>query len=306
MSQNDLVIDNQSFPATRSDINSALQALGSLNSGASAPATTYASMLWYDTTNNTLKMRSEANDQWISVGYLDQSADAFRIFDDTQVVNASGTQTGLIGDQATATWEAGTSTTESLVSPAKVKAVVQASTPASAFEFVASATAANNASLEFTLDNTTYFTHHFYFDSVIPGPTDALLVVQLSSDGGSTWDTTNTYEYGYNGVEGLNLTHVEGVATSTAFVLSPTGQVGSASTEFGVSGDLVFIGAGTTGRRIRFSGFVISEDRSSYMDGWQVWGQKNDTVNYNAVKFFFDNADLLESGTIKQYGVRHS
>jgi hypothetical protein len=122
MSQNDLVIANQSFPATRADINSALQALGSLNSGSSAPATTYANMLWYDTTNNTLKMRAEANDQWISIGYLDQTADAFRIFDDTQVVNSSGTQTGLIGDQSTSAWQAGTSTTESLVSPAKIKA----------------------------------------------------------------------------------------------------------------------------------------------------------------------------------------
>ena len=74
-------------------------------------------------------MRSEANDQWINVGYLDQSADAFRIFDNTQVVNTSGTQTGLIGDQATAVWEAGTGTTESLVSPAKVKAAVEALTP---------------------------------------------------------------------------------------------------------------------------------------------------------------------------------
>ena len=122
MSQNNLVIDNQSFPTTRADINSALQALGSLNSGSSAPTTTYANMLWYDTSANTLKMRAEANDVWISVGYLDQSDDAFRIFDDTLVVNSSGTQTGLIGDQDTSAWESGTSTTESLVSPAKVKA----------------------------------------------------------------------------------------------------------------------------------------------------------------------------------------
>jgi len=132
MSQNDLVIANQSFPATRADINSALQALGSLNSGSSAPATTYANMLWYDTTNNTLKMRAEANDQWISIGYLDQTADAFRIFDDTQVVNSSGTQTGIIGDQATSAWQAGTSTTESLVSPAKVKGAINSLIPVSA------------------------------------------------------------------------------------------------------------------------------------------------------------------------------
>ena len=51
------------------------------------------------------------------------------LLDDTQVVNSSGTQTGLIGDQATATWEAGTATTESLVSPAKVKAAVEALVP---------------------------------------------------------------------------------------------------------------------------------------------------------------------------------
>ena len=126
MSQHDFEIDNAKARPARDDINAALKALVSLNSGSSAPATTYANMLWYDTTNNTLKMRSEANDQWISVGYLDQSADAFRIFDDTQVVNTSGTQTGLIGDQATATWETGTGTTESLVSPAKVKAAVEA------------------------------------------------------------------------------------------------------------------------------------------------------------------------------------
>jgi hypothetical protein len=86
-------------------------------------------MLWYDTGTNILKMRSEADDAWINVAYLDQTANAFRILDDTQVVNTSGTQTGLIGDQATAAWEAGVATTESLVSPAKVKAAILALTP---------------------------------------------------------------------------------------------------------------------------------------------------------------------------------
>tara|TARA_B110000285_G_C15019063_1_gene560571 strand:+ start:206 stop:853 length:648 start_codon:yes stop_codon:yes gene_type:complete len=124
MSQHDLNIANQTASATRSDINNALVALGSTNSGSSAPTTTYANMMWYDTTANILKIRSEADDAWISIGYLDQSANAFRVFDDTQVTNTSGTQTGLIGDQTTGTWEAGTGTTESLVSPAKVKASI--------------------------------------------------------------------------------------------------------------------------------------------------------------------------------------
>jgi hypothetical protein len=124
MSQHDLDIANQTASSARADINNALKALGSTSSGSSAPSTTYANMLWYDTGSNTLKMRTEADDQWISIGYLDQSSDAFRIFDDTLVVSSGGSQTGLIGDQTTGTWEAGTGTTESLVSPAKVKAAI--------------------------------------------------------------------------------------------------------------------------------------------------------------------------------------
>ena len=129
MSQHDFNIDNQTAPAFRSDLNSALEALGTLSSGATAPSTTFANMLWYDTADNILKMRSEADDAWINVGYLCQSTNKFCILDDTNVVTTSGTQAGLLGDQATSAWEAGTSTTESLVSPAKVKAAIEALVP---------------------------------------------------------------------------------------------------------------------------------------------------------------------------------
>ena len=124
MAQHDYSIANQTAASLRTDLNNVLSAIVSNNSGATAPTDTFANMFWYDTTANILKMRNEADDAWISLGYLDQTADAFRLFDDTQVVNTSGTQTGLLGDQATATWETGTGTTESLVSPAKVKAAI--------------------------------------------------------------------------------------------------------------------------------------------------------------------------------------
>ena len=129
MSQHDLDIANQTASAARADINLALKALGSTNSGSTAPATTYANMLWYDTSANILKIRSEADDAWISIGYLDQAADAFSVFDDTKLVNTSGTQVGLLGDQATATWQGGTGTLQSLVSPANVKAAILALAP---------------------------------------------------------------------------------------------------------------------------------------------------------------------------------
>jgi hypothetical protein len=85
-------------------------------------------MLWYDTNSNILKMRSEADDAWIDLFYLDQSSDESHVLDNTQVVDTSGTQTGLIGDQAEAIWEAGSGTTESLVSPAKLKAAIDSLT----------------------------------------------------------------------------------------------------------------------------------------------------------------------------------
>jgi hypothetical protein len=132
MSQHDLDIANQTASAARADINLSLKALGSTNSGSTAPATTYANMLWYDTSANILKIRSEADDAWISIGYLDQAADAFSVFDDTKLVNTSGTQVGLLGDQATATWQGGTGTLQSLVSPANVKAAILALAPAPA------------------------------------------------------------------------------------------------------------------------------------------------------------------------------
>ena len=77
MSQNDLVIANQGFPAFRSDLNSALQAIATKNSGSSAPSTTYAQMWWYDSSNNILYIRNEDNDAWIKFAELDQTNDKF-------------------------------------------------------------------------------------------------------------------------------------------------------------------------------------------------------------------------------------
>jgi hypothetical protein len=79
MSQHDFNIANQGFPAFRSDLNDALVALASNSSGASAPSTTYANQLWYDDANNLLKMRDEANANWITLGTLDQVAKTFSV-----------------------------------------------------------------------------------------------------------------------------------------------------------------------------------------------------------------------------------
>lgn len=69
-------IANQGFPAFRADLNSALVALVSNNSGTSAPTTTFADQWWYDTTNSILKKRNKDNDAWISVLTFNETTDA--------------------------------------------------------------------------------------------------------------------------------------------------------------------------------------------------------------------------------------
>lgn len=79
MAQHDMNIANQGFPATRADLNNALQALVSNSSGTSAPSTTFANQWWYDTTNNKMYIRNEANNAWIEVAVLDQTNNEWQI-----------------------------------------------------------------------------------------------------------------------------------------------------------------------------------------------------------------------------------
>ena len=121
MSQHDFVIANQTANSARLDINAGLQALASNNSGDSAPSTTYANMWWYETDTNLLKIRNENNTAWINVAYVDQSNSVYAVLDDTKLVNTSGAETGLLGGQLQSAWNAGTGTTESLISPTNLK-----------------------------------------------------------------------------------------------------------------------------------------------------------------------------------------
>lgn len=95
MSQHDYVIDNASGATVRADINSALAAIQSLNSGTSAPSTTAAGMLWLDTTGGVpyaLKVRDAGNNHWLTLADInDPGAD--QILELPQV----GAFTGMIG-----------------------------------------------------------------------------------------------------------------------------------------------------------------------------------------------------------------
>jgi hypothetical protein len=77
MATHDYNIANQSSAAFRTDLNNALLAIVSQNSSATAPATTFADMLWYDSANNQLKKRNEADSAWITLGTVNEGAGTF-------------------------------------------------------------------------------------------------------------------------------------------------------------------------------------------------------------------------------------
>ena len=79
-----LRIEDVGAATARADLNDILISLASLQmtDGAGTgytgePTTTYPNMLWYDKATDTLKMRSEADDAWITLGTLNQSLDTF-------------------------------------------------------------------------------------------------------------------------------------------------------------------------------------------------------------------------------------
>ena len=88
MATHDYSIANQSFPATRSDINNALAAIQSSNSAATAPSgtgSTVAGELFYDTSNNQLKVATDANGTFVAAS-LDSSGD-LTVSNDLTVTN---------------------------------------------------------------------------------------------------------------------------------------------------------------------------------------------------------------------------
>lgn len=67
MAIHDYNLANAPGATFRSDLNNALSAIVGLNNNATAPTTTFAYMLWIDTTAGVLKLRNAADSAWITV-----------------------------------------------------------------------------------------------------------------------------------------------------------------------------------------------------------------------------------------------
>jgi hypothetical protein len=79
MAQHDYNLANQTGADFRADLNNALSAIVTVNSGSSEPSTTFAHQLWVDTSSNVLKIRNTANDAWLTTGVSVTASNTFDI-----------------------------------------------------------------------------------------------------------------------------------------------------------------------------------------------------------------------------------
>lgn len=70
MSQHDYVLSDQNGAAFRQDLNSALSAIVSQNSGGVEPSPSFAYQWWADTSTGLLKQRNSSNNAWLTVARL--------------------------------------------------------------------------------------------------------------------------------------------------------------------------------------------------------------------------------------------
>jgi len=121
MATHDYIIDNQTTPSFRSDLNNVLNAIVTNNSSSSAPSPTFAGMWWLDTSSNYLKMRDKNDSNWIIIGQFDVTNSRFKLVSDSlqaasaggiDVLNSSGTKIIDLQVASQATAEAGTNNTE--------------------------------------------------------------------------------------------------------------------------------------------------------------------------------------------------
>jgi hypothetical protein len=114
MAQHDYNIANQGFPAFRSDLNNALSAIQTTNSGTSRPSGAVAGQLWLDTTSATtptLKYFDGTDD--ISLATIDHTANTVNWLDST--VSITGLTTTATGTVLTLSDTATTSTVNLII-----------------------------------------------------------------------------------------------------------------------------------------------------------------------------------------------
>jgi len=184
MAQHDYIISNATFPAVRTDINNALSAIQTTNSGTSRPTGAVAGQLWLDTTSATtptLKYYDGADD--ISLATIDHVGNTVNWLDST--VSITGLSTTATGTVLTLSDSVNTTTVNLIID--NQKEIRFRETTANGTNYVAlKAPASVSADLTFTLPATDGTSGQ----ALVTNGSGVLSFATTSADGTADWDTS--------------------------------------------------------------------------------------------------------------------
>lgn len=313
MSQNDFSVANADGATVRADINSALQALASLSSGTSEPGTTYAGQIWWDTTNDLIKIRNGANNAWVDFANWDGSTLTFDSLA-ADSVGAAELANGAISGQTEAVITAsdnilfGDVGDSDNLKRCTVQGILDLAGGGGGLELLATATASASAAIDFTsgIDGT----YDEYIISILglkPQTDATALWMRTSTNGGSSFDSgSGEYGWGYNSVHGAGAdsAYDSGTSGDTKIQLSES-KISSASGDTMNGIVRVFRPSITDKTVIGFQTFHVDADDGSAIYHSSGMGMRISAADVDAIRFFMSSGNI-SSGEFKLYGVKKS
>lgn len=165
-------------------------------------------------------------------------------------------------------------------------------------------TASASATLDFTTAITsTYDTYLIELLNVIPATDAALLWLRVSTDGGSTFDTSASYSdelFAFNGGGSA----ASGATGGTKSILTRTvrGNGSAPGSSWGVTGHLTLYDPLSASLYKQFVGEVHYYHSAGVRDRGVVGGAWESATAVNAIRFLFSSGNIT-SGTIRVYGI---
>ena len=163
-------------------------------------------------------------------------------------------------------------------------------------------TASTSAELDFTTCiSSTYDDYMIEFVNVIPATNTVTFEMQMSTNGGSTYDTGANYsripEFNYSGGTGIT----NSVNSGGTYTLGAT-NVGNSS-NYGISGSIKLTSPGSAALYKQVVGqFTLFDSNAGAPLFYSIAGAYQSTTAVNAFRFLFSSGNIT-SGTIRCYGI---
>lgn len=172
------------------------------------------------------------------------------------------------------------------------------------FVLIESHTASSSATLDFTTCiSSTYDEYEIKLLNVVPATNTAILSMRMSTDGGSTYDTSNLYSFDLYAFRAAGSANYGGTAQNTINLIYAQSDGVSSNTSWGVVGHVSLYSPGSTSVYKQIEGQVrYLESSVPARLGAVVTGAYESTTAVNAFRFLFSTGNIA-SGIIRCYGL---